>query len=115
MRYLLLLVALAFANVAVAGFLTPVVTSVSPATGPAATTVTVIGQHFTGVNAVTFGATAATTFTVNSDTQITTTAPAGTGTVDITAANPSATSATSAADQFTYAATPVTLQDFSVH
>jgi hypothetical protein len=40
--------------------------------------------------------------TVNSDSQITATSPAGTGTVDVTVVVPGGTSATSAADQFTY-------------
>ncbi len=48
---------------------------------------------------------AATTFTVNSATQITATAPAGTGTVDVTVTTPVGTSALNApADQFTYSA-----------
>jgi hypothetical protein len=115
MRYLLLFAALAFANVAVAGFTTPVVTSVSPGSGTAGTSTTITGLHFVGSTAVAFGATAATSFIVNSDTQITAVAPAGSGTVDVTVTNPGGKSATSAADQFSYMATPVELQDFSVH
>ncbi|WP_216295903.1 IPT/TIG domain-containing protein, partial [Delftia acidovorans] len=57
--------------------------------------------------AVTFGATAATGFTVNSATSITATAPAGAaGTVDVRVTTPGGTTATSAADQFTYVAAP---------
>ncbi|MEU7519813.1 IPT/TIG domain-containing protein [Kitasatospora aureofaciens] len=69
---------------------TPVVTSVSPASGPAAggTRVTVTGTAFTGATAVRFGAITA-SFTVVSDTQITATAPPGTGTVQVTVTTPS--------------------------
>jgi len=69
--------------------------------------VTITGANFTGATAVKFGATAATTFTVNTATQITATAPAGSaGTVDVTVTTAGGTSATSAADQYTYAAAP---------
>lgn len=86
----------------------PAVTSISPTTGPTTggTTVTITGTGFSGSTAVTFGATAATSFTVNSATSITATSPAGSGTIDVRATNPGGTSATSAADQFTYAAGP---------
>ncbi|HVU26032.1 MAG TPA: cadherin-like beta sandwich domain-containing protein [Opitutus sp.] len=83
----------------------PVVSSVSPASGPLAggTTVTITGSGFTGATAVTFGATDASDFTVDSDTQITVTAPAGTlGAVDVTVTTAGGTSATSAADKYTY-------------
>jgi Bacterial Ig-like domain (group 3)/IPT/TIG domain/Tyrosine-protein kinase ephrin type A/B receptor-like len=87
----------------------PVVTGVSPASGPLAggTSVTITGSGFTGASAVAFGATAATSFTVNSDTSITATAPAGAsvGAVDVTVTTPNGTSATSQNDQYTY--TPV--------
>ncbi|HEU4819463.1 beta strand repeat-containing protein, partial [Janthinobacterium sp.] len=87
----------------------PTVTSISPTAGPAAggTTVTITGTGFASTTAVTFGATAATGFTVNSATQITATAPAGTGTVDVRVTTPGGTSATSAADQFTYVGAPI--------
>ncbi|MBF0673279.1 MAG: IPT/TIG domain-containing protein [Salinibacterium sp.] len=48
------------------------------------TTVTIAGHCFTGVTAVYFGDTAATSFRVLDDTRIEAVAPAGTGTVDIT-------------------------------
>ncbi|KSB89962.1 hypothetical protein AS593_00360 [Caulobacter vibrioides] len=87
----------------------PTVTSVSPTAGPTAggTSVTITGTNFTGVSAVTFGGTAATGFTFNSATQITATSPAGSGTVDIRVTTAGGTSATSAADQFTFVAPPV--------
>jgi hypothetical protein len=56
-----------------------------------------------------FGTTAATSFTVNSDTSITATAPAGTGTVDVTVVTPNGTSATSSADKYTYETTVTSL------
>ncbi|RYF79275.1 MAG: hypothetical protein EOO29_17730, partial [Comamonadaceae bacterium] len=89
----------------------PVVTGISPTSGLAAgnTSVTITGTGFKaglGVTAVSFGGTAAAAFTVNSDTQITATSPAGTGTVHVTTTGSGATSATSANDQFTYLAAP---------
>jgi hypothetical protein len=82
----------------------PMVTAVSPASGSPAggTSVTITGANFTGVTAVKFGATNATSFTINSTTSITATTPAGTGTVDISVITASGTSAVSAADRFAY-------------
>ena len=87
---------------------TPTVSSISPTSGPAAggTSVTITGTNFGGVTAVTFGGTAASSFTFNSPTQITATAPFGTGTVDVRVTTGGGTSATSAADQYTYIAAP---------
>ncbi|WP_199804909.1 IPT/TIG domain-containing protein, partial [Nocardia jinanensis] len=48
------------------------------------TTVVLTGTALAGATAVTFGATPATSFTVDSATQITAVAPAGTGTVQLT-------------------------------
>jgi hypothetical protein len=84
----------------------PAVTGVSPSSGSTAgtTTVTITGSHFTAATGVSFGSVAA-TFTVNSDTQITAVAPAQVaGTVDVTVATPSGTSAVVSADHFTYTA-----------
>ena len=82
----------------------PVVTAVSPTSGGAGggATVTVTGTGFTGATSVRFGASNASAMTVVSDTQITATSPAGSGTVDVTVVTPAGTSATSPADQFTY-------------
>ena len=63
------------------------------------------GWGTTGAASVKFGSTNATSYTVDSGIKITAVAPAGTGTVDVTVTNNSATSATSAADRFTYQAT----------
>ena len=87
----------------------PAVTGVSPAAGPLAggTSVTISGSDFTGASAVDFGATAATSFTVDSDTQITATAPAGSaGSDDITVTSSAGTSNTTGSDQFAYVDVP---------
>ncbi len=95
----------------------PTVSSIAPTSGPATggTTVIITGTDLSGATAVSFGGTAATGFTVNSATQITATAPAhAAGAVDITVTTVGGTSATSAADQFTYVAAPtVTSAAFS--
>jgi hypothetical protein len=82
----------------------PGVTGISPSSGPATggTSVTITGTNFTGATAVRFGGSNAGSFTVNSSTQITASAPAGSGTVDVTVVTPGGTSATGAADQFSY-------------
>jgi hypothetical protein len=84
----------------------PTVAGIRPSSGPltGGTTVTVTGSGFTGATAVGFGSVAASSFTVNSDTSITVTAPAAAsvGTVDVTVTTPAGTSAVSAADQYSY-------------
>ncbi|MFF8770826.1 beta strand repeat-containing protein [Kitasatospora sp. NPDC015120] len=85
----------------------PAVTGLAPTSGSTAggTAVTLTGSGFTGATAVAFGATAAASFTVNSDTSITATAPAhAAGTVDVTVTTPGGTSATGTADHYTYVA-----------
>ena len=85
----------------------PGITELSPGHGPAAggTAVTITGSGFTGASAVRFGATAATSFSVGSDTIITAVAPAGTGTVTVTVTTPQGTSAEIPAAQYAYAPT----------
>ena len=88
---------------------TPIVTNISPASGPTVggTLVTITGTGFTGVTAVNFSSTPAASYAFISDTSISAIAPAGTaGTIDVTVTNPNGTSTTSTADQYTY--TPVT-------
>ena len=82
----------------------PTVAGVNPKSGFTAggTAVTITGGGFIGATSVQFGTSPATSFTVVSDSQITATSPAGTGTVDVTVSNDTGTSATSTADQFTY-------------
>jgi len=87
----------------------PTITGISPTSGSTAggTSVTITGTYFTGVTAVKFGSTNASSFTVNSTNSITATSPAGSaGAVDITVTTAGGTSATSASDQFTYVAPP---------
>jgi PKD repeat protein len=88
----------------------PAVSGLSPKSGPAAggTSVTVTGTGFTGATAVRFGSASA-SFTVNSDTSITATSPAGiSGTIDVTVATPHGTSATGKSDRFKYGLATVT-------
>ena len=62
----------------------PTITGFSPASGGTGTSVIITGTNFTGATAVSFGATAATSFTVNSSTQITTVVGSGsTGLVSV--------------------------------
>lgn len=84
----------------------PMVSSISPATGPASggTVVAISGSGFTGATGVSFGTAPAAHFQVESDGAIQATSPAGSGSVDVTVTTPAGTSAKSAADEFTYAA-----------
>lgn len=90
----------------------PTVTGVSPAEGPTAggTTVIISGTGFAYANptgAVKFGGTDA-TYVINTNTQITATAPAGAaGVNDIVVTTPGGTSSTSSADQYAYVAPPI--------
>ncbi|MBT0768317.1 IPT/TIG domain-containing protein [Kineosporia sp. J2-2] len=88
---------------------TPAVSAITPVKGgePGGTSVTVTGTGFLGTTDVKFGATSATSYTINSLTSITAIAPAGTGTVDVRVVNPAGTSANTAADDFTYVPKPV--------
>jgi hypothetical protein len=73
----------------------PLVTSVSPHEGPAGggTSVSIVGEHFIEVTAVTFGSVSATSFTVNSAGSITAVAPAQTvGRVSVLVTTPVGTS-----------------------
>ncbi|MGY2093662.1 IPT/TIG domain-containing protein, partial [Nocardia gipuzkoensis] len=72
----------------------PALTSVVPSSGPESggTTVVLTGTNLTGTTGVTFGVTPAASFTVDSATQITAIAPAGTGTVQVTATTVGGTS-----------------------
>jgi alpha-tubulin suppressor-like RCC1 family protein len=67
-------------------------------------TVTITGSGFTGATAVDFGTVKASSFTVVNDGEITAKVPAGTRLVNISVTALGGTSATSAADEFTYLA-----------
>ncbi len=90
----------------------PVISSVTPATGPSAggTAVTISGTGLWSTRAVSFGTQPA-YFTSVTATSVTATAPAGAvGTVDIRVTTPGGTSAVDAAtDTFTYTAVPAPL------
>ncbi|HSZ54098.1 MAG TPA: immunoglobulin domain-containing protein, partial [Tepidisphaeraceae bacterium] len=97
----------------------PGVTGLNPTIGglTGGTNVSITGSNFTGTEAVWFGGVAASSFTVNSATQITAVAPAAlaAGSVDVTVTTAGGTSATSSADRFTYVAAPsITAQPASL-
>ncbi|WP_063834225.1 IPT/TIG domain-containing protein [Nocardia rhamnosiphila] len=84
----------------------PTLTAIAPNTGPVTggTTVVLTGTNLTGATAVSFGGTPATSFTVNSSTQITAVAPAGAaGTVSVTVTT---AGGTSNGVSYTYVAVP---------
>jgi hypothetical protein len=68
----------------------PTISGFSPTSGPAGTNVTITGTSFTGATTVNFNGTTA-PFTLNSDTQITATAPSGATTGPISVTNPGGT------------------------
>jgi hypothetical protein len=86
----------------------PTVTNVNPSHGPpgGVSTVIITGTDFSGATGVKFGSTSATSFTINSPTSITAVSPTGTSVVDVTVTNTWGTSATSAADLFSYEPPP---------
>ncbi|MFA4825482.1 MAG: IPT/TIG domain-containing protein [Methanoregula sp.] len=88
----------------------PIVTGISPASGPVSggTVVTITGTGFTGATNVIFGDYEGTNPIVNSDTSISITSPANqAGTVHVTVITlTGGSSATSPADQFTYIVVP---------
>jgi hypothetical protein len=85
----------------------PTVTSVRPTSGPMAggTTVVITGTDFTSASQVAFGTVNATSYTVDSPTQITATSPSQVaGDVDVTVTTPSGVSPINDAHQFSYLA-----------
>jgi IPT/TIG domain len=84
----------------------PAVSALGTSTGSTAggTSVTITGTGFTAVAHVAFGSVQATSFVVNSSTQITAVSPPGAGTVDVTVTTVRGLSGTSSADQFAYVA-----------
>jgi len=86
----------------------PTVSSLAPSSGPAAggTSVLITGTNLSGASAVKFGTVAASTYTVDSATQITATSPAGSGEVDVRVTSAGGTSSTSSKDLFSYVQPP---------
>ena len=85
---------------------TPAITGLNPSGGSTTggTSVVISGTDLTGATAVTFGGTPATTYNVDSATQITATAPAHTaGTVHVQVTTPGGASANTSADDYLYA------------
>ncbi|MFH8387282.1 IPT/TIG domain-containing protein, partial [Kitasatospora sp. NPDC018058] len=84
----------------------PVISSINPNNGPATggTAVTINGSGFIGATSVKFGTVPVSSFKLVSDNQIQATAPAGSGTVQVTVTTPFGTSNGVA---FTYGAVPV--------
>ncbi|MDO7847794.1 T9SS type A sorting domain-containing protein [Hymenobacter sp. M29] len=74
----------------------PTVTSFTPTSGPAGTSVVITGTNFTGATAVSFAGTSATAFTINSATQITAFVPANTLSGSVCVTTPSGTGCSSA-------------------
>jgi hypothetical protein len=67
--------------------------------------VTITGSNLTGATGVLFGGVAASSFTIDSSTQITaTTPPDAAGTIDVTVTTPGGSSTTTTADRFQYVA-----------
>jgi hypothetical protein len=93
----------------------PVVTNISPDSGPVTggTTVTITGTGLHGVTEVDFGPTPATRFVVLNDFSLTAIAPAGIAAgsvVDVSATTPDGSSTISPADEYTYTeSVPVTI------
>ena len=84
----------------------PTVTGLAPKSGPptGGTTVTIEGTNLTGATAVTFGSTAAASFTVTSTNSITAVSPPEpTGTVDVSVTTPVGTSPVLKKDRFSFA------------
>jgi large repetitive protein len=86
----------------------PAVSAVSPTSGPVGggTTVTISGAGYIGTTAVEFGSTAASSFTVNSESSITAISPAAlAGTVDVSVTGPQGASPISSKDHFQFTPT----------
>ncbi len=87
----------------------PTVTSISPSSGDGkgGTEVTLKGTGFSTAEAVKFGAATASIVKAVSASEMVVSAPAGSGTVDVTVIGPGGTSATSEADRYRYLGAPV--------
>jgi Regulator of chromosome condensation (RCC1) repeat/Subtilase family/IPT/TIG domain len=95
----------------------PLVSSLLPASGPAAggTRVRIVGANLLEATAVDFGAAAASEYEVRSDDEIVAVSPPGSGTVAVTVTTPQGTSSTEAEDEYTYEGPPVVLTGAATH
>jgi alpha-tubulin suppressor-like RCC1 family protein len=95
----------------------PVVSSLTPDTGPAAggTDVTILGGYLQDASAVDFGGVAASEFQVRSDDEILAVAPPGSGAVAVTVTTPQGTSSTESEDEFTYEGAPTVVTEAASH
>ena len=84
-------------NSNVAFRVTPQIKSFTPTSGPVGTSVVITGVGLTQTTKVIFGGVAATSFTVNSDTQVTATVPTGVKTGKIAITTPGGTATSSGA------------------
>jgi alpha-tubulin suppressor-like RCC1 family protein len=86
----------------------PGIASVTPDEGPAegGTEVTIAGSELGSTSAVSFGSTPASSFKVESGTEVTAVAPPGSETVDVRVTNSSGTSVAALPDEFVYAGLP---------
>jgi hypothetical protein len=89
----------------------PTVTSFNPTSGPVGTSVVITGTNLTGATVVQFHGTSATTYTVNSETQITATVPSGATSGKITVTTPGGTA--NSASNFTVTVAAPTITSFS--
>ncbi|MBI4911359.1 MAG: IPT/TIG domain-containing protein [Acidobacteria bacterium] len=89
----------------------PTLTGFSPTSGPVGAGVTITGTNFTGVTGVAFNGTAATTFAMNSPTEIIASVPSGATTGPISVTTPGGT--VNSATFFTVTVPPPTITGFS--
>ncbi len=89
------------------------ISSFAPASGPVGTVVTVQGSNFTGATAVRFNGTPASSFAVNSATQLTATVAAGTTTGAVTVVAPAGTATSATSFSVTTASAIPTISSFT--
>ena len=94
---------------------TATITSFTPASGPVGTSVVITGTNLTGATSVTFNNVPATTFTVDSASQITATVPTGATTGKIAVTIPGAGGTATSATDFTVTTAPATKHGRSVN
>ena len=95
----------------------PVVSSLTPDTGPASggADVTILGGDLQEASAVDFGGVAASEYQVRSDDEILAVAPPGSGSVAVTVTTPQGTSGTESEDEFTYQGAPAVTTGAASH